>query len=398
MTRSNIACLLLVAISLVPNPTFGQASIGIVESEPTGGPSVKVEGGWMVPYSERIPGTDIHFEMTPVPGGTFLMGSPDSEPGRQADEGPPVKVVVAPMWVGKLEVTQLEYAQYEQLHTVFKEIEREHPAYPNLDRDRFDVVTAPTEIYDRSVITEFGSAPDHPAVGMTQYAAQQYTKWLSVLTQRQYRLPTEGEWEYACRAGSQTRFFWGDDEQQASQFAWYKAGSESVDFSRGGLKSPNTFGIHDMLGSVAEWTVNAHTRDGYASLQSKQPIQGTDAGVWPRRDEQGVVRGGCLEFDLAGIRCAARLAADDDQWKNDDPDFPPSPWWYTTFPATAVGFRVFRSLEPLSPETISNFWNGTSSRTRDAVREKLSYGRGAVGIVNDEVLRKLEVLRAKHRD
>ena len=127
-----------------------------------------------------------------------------------------------------------------------------------------------------------------------------------------------------------------------------------------------------MLGSVAEWTVNAHTRDGYASLQSKQPIQGTDAGVWPRRDEQGVVRGGCLEFDLAGIRCAARLAADDDQWKNDDPDFPPSPWWYTTFPATAVGFRVFRSLEPLSPETISNFWNGTSSRTRDAVREKLS--------------------------
>ena len=76
------------------------------------------------------------------------------------------------MWVGKLEVSQQEYAEYQRLYTVFKEVERNDPNYASLDRDRVDVVTAPTEIYEQAVVYEFGSDPLYRAVTMTQFAAQ----------------------------------------------------------------------------------------------------------------------------------------------------------------------------------------------------------------------------------
>src|SRR6478609_4927435 len=78
---------------------------GIVATQPAGVRSVKVDGGYMVPYIEKIPGTDVSFEMIPVPGGEFLMGSPAKEAHRKKDEGPQVQVKLEPFWLGKCEVT-----------------------------------------------------------------------------------------------------------------------------------------------------------------------------------------------------------------------------------------------------------------------------------------------------
>ncbi len=373
------------ALALLTLPTIAEAQLpkGVVETRPTTGPTVETDRGWMVPYRERIPGTDFTFRMIPIAGGTFAMGSSPEEAGARADELPQVWIKVAPMWVGQCEVTQREYEQYQQVYTVFKEIERDDPDYSKLDRSRVDVVTAPTAVYDPSYQFEYGDSVKHPAVSMTRYAAKQYTKWLSILTQQQYRLPTEAEWEYACRAGSKTRFNWGDEKGDADQYASYLGNAESL--SHVGSKLPNAFGLYDMHGNAGEWTINAYTTNGYRWLKKHEPVDATNAVRWPKGSDYGVVRGGSIHSDVSEIRCASRQIAKEEDWKDQDASSPKSPWWYTSDPARTVGFRLFRSATPLKAALISKFWDHTSEDTEHAVRTKLMEGRGAVGIVDKEV-------------
>ncbi|MGB7346639.1 MAG: SUMF1/EgtB/PvdO family nonheme iron enzyme [Pirellulaceae bacterium] len=391
MKRSNVQVLRLVlacvAFFTLSREVNAQRPHGIVDSRPAFGPVVKVDQGWMVAYREQIPGTDFTFRMIPVPGGTFLMGSPPEEPGHKADESPQVSIKVAPMWVGQCEVTQREYQQYQELYTVFKEVQRSDRNYKELDRSRVDVVSAPTAVYDPQYQFEFGDDPNHPAVSMTRYAAMQYTKWLSIVTKQQYRLPTEAEWEYACRAGSQSRYNWGDQVNEADKHAAYFDNSESL--SHVGSKRFNVFNLHDMHGNASEWTVNAYTPDGYQWLKKQELITATDAVRWPTGSDEGVVRGGSIDSELREIRSAARLASDEEEWKGDDAFLPKSPWWYTSDPARTVGFRVFRSATPLADEVISKFWNHTSDDLQQDIQSRLIGGRGAVGIVDEDVVKKL---------
>ena len=108
----------LVGVGILPAPARSPAAIradeihGFVagEAKPTvDGPVVQVSGGWMVPYAETIPGSDVTFRMIPVPGGTYRMGSPEGEEGRSADEGPQFEVAIEPFWIGVHEVTWGEY-------------------------------------------------------------------------------------------------------------------------------------------------------------------------------------------------------------------------------------------------------------------------------------------------
>ena len=92
--------------------------LGVSSEQPAEGPFVKIDDGFMVPYKATIPGTNTTFEMIPVPGGTFTMGSPEDEEGRSQDEGPQFEVVVKPFWMGKHEVTWDEYKRFMDMDWV----------------------------------------------------------------------------------------------------------------------------------------------------------------------------------------------------------------------------------------------------------------------------------------
>ena len=190
--------------------------IGISKTKPTSGPFVAIDGGFMVPYRTTIPGTEVEYEMIPIPGGTFTMGSPDAEEGRKADEGPQFQVTVDPIWVGKREVSWAEYKEFMNLYDAFKGFQSEGMRKVD-DKNKVDAITAPTKLYEPDHTFEYGERPEQAAVTMTQYAARQYTKWLSLMTGSFYRLPTEAEWEYAARAGTTTAYDFGDDPEKMDE-------------------------------------------------------------------------------------------------------------------------------------------------------------------------------------
>ena len=200
---------------------------GIVKEKPAEGRFVETDQGYMVPYTATIPGTDVTFEMVPIPGGKFQMGSPEDEEDRRDDEGPQFEVTVQPFWIGKHEVTWAEYKKYMELDKHFKSFQQAKTRIIN-DENRQDAITAPSSLYDPSFTFEAGEEPNEPAATMTQYAAKQYTKWLSLLSGPFYRLPYEAEWEYACRAGTTTAFYFGDDPDELEEHAWYYDNSDEL--------------------------------------------------------------------------------------------------------------------------------------------------------------------------
>ena len=194
--------------------------MGLVKQQPASGRFVKTDRrGYMIPYTATIPGTDVTFQMEPIPGGKFKCGSPASEPKRKDDEGPQFEVEVEPFWMGTYEVAWAEYKQYMSLHDIFKRFvaEKIRKITPE---NKAMVITAPSNLYDPSFTFSLGDEPKLPAVTMSQYAAKQYTKWMSGITGDFYRLPTEMEWEYACRAGTTTAFSFGDDPKLMREYGW----------------------------------------------------------------------------------------------------------------------------------------------------------------------------------
>lgn len=356
------------------------AAPGIVQEKPAEGPYVEVDGGFMVPYTTRIPGSDVEFEMIPVPGGRYQMGSPESDPEHRDEEGPQVEVQVAPFWMAKTEVTWAEYDQYMDLYYTFKEFEARgiRPVDPD---NRTDVITSPTELYMPDHTYEYGKAPDKPAITMTQYAAKQYTKWLSAVTRDQYRLPTEAEWEYACRGGTKTPYSFGESADELDQYAWFFDNAEEGPEPVAG-KKPNPFGLYDMHGNVAEWTVDAYTEAGYAALAKRQGLTGITAAQWPTDPYPCTVRGGSWEMDPPDLRSTSRLGSNDPEWKDEDPNYPKSPWWFTSDPARGIGFRIVRSYKPLDGEMITKFWEAVTEEEKSDIESRLLEGRGGLGRVD----------------
>jgi len=368
------------SLLMIPTIAIGQDTPGISKEKPADGPSVQTEQGWMVPYEAKIPGTDVTFRMIPIPGGEYLMGSPATEVGHNDDEGPQRKVVVEPFWMGECEVTWSEYTRYMELYRSLKEFESRRLRKVT-DANRIDAITAPTPLYQPDFTFEFGDDPKQPAVSMTQYAAKQYTKWVSAITTQQYRLPTEAEWEYACRAGSSTAFSFGDDPAMFDEFGWFQDNTNEEGTRPVRQKKPNAWGLYDMHGNVAEWVI-----DGYAPYESKdQPIAA--AADWVRTDKPDprVVRGGSWAFPAAECRASSRLGSDDEAWKEYDPNLPRSPWWYTTDPARGVGFRLLRALKPLPREKIEDFWKIDSEDIQFDVGDRLSEGRGVFGLADKDL-------------
>ncbi len=287
----------------------------------------------MKPYSEKIPGTDVSFEMVPIRAGRFVMGSPPSEPNRSKDEGPQLEVELAPFWMGKCEVT---WDEFELWAVGLDQYLRTTPEAERTQRDRkADAVTRATPPYGDCT---FGMGREgRPAVSMTQLAAKMYCKWLSAKTGRYYRLPTEAEWEYACRAGTRTAYSFGDDPKRLGEYAWH-AGNSEEKYQPVGRKKPGPWGLHDMHGNVAEWVLDQYAAKGYAGFAGKparDPLA-VASSIHPR-----VVRGGSWRDGPGVLRSAARRHSGA-KWSARDPQIPQSIWWHTD--ADFVGFRVVRPL------------------------------------------------------
>lgn len=354
---------------------------GFSKTEPESGPSVAVDGGFLIPYTLTIPGTDVQVEMIPVPGGVSTMGSPEGAEDAMEDEQPVVEVTVGPMWVAKYETSWGEYKVFMSMYKLIKELQSQG-LRKIVDGDHVDAITAPTELYDSSFTYEHGQDANLPAVTMTQYAAKQYTKWLSRLTGQQLRLPTEAEWEFACRAGSTAAYCFGDDPDELDDYAWYMDNSDDKPHPVG-QKKPNAFGLYDMHGNVMELCIGGYSEDGYESLAGKtQPMSLGDSIIWPESFDNRVIRGGSWQDEAERLRSAARIGSEDEDWKDADPNFPLSPWWYTSDPARGVGFRIVRSYQPLEDELITKFWEIDNEDIQMDVDMRLLEGRGVIGPID----------------
>lgn len=332
----------------------------IYPTAPNGAPpATEVEGAAaknaeaMVRYKELITGTGVGFGLTPIRGGEFLLGSPMSEAKRKEWEGPQVKVRVSPFWMGTYEVTWAEYGQF--MDSIDKTRRAAGRGEAETQDPWADAVSRPTPPY---VPMDFEMGVDGcPAICMTQFAAKQYTKWLSMKTGRFYRLPSEAEWEFACRAGTDTPYSFEGDV--VDEHAWWFDNSDGQ-YQKVGTRKPNPLGLFDMHGNVAEWCLDAFTKNGYADLTVMAKT--ADGGVlvdpvqWPKSLFPRVARGGHWDDDPDRLRSASRRGSNT-SWKVQDPNLPKSIWYHTD--AQWVGFRVVRPLNPPPFEEWSRYHDAT---------------------------------------
>ena len=336
-------------------------ALAIADAEP--GPD-----GALRPYVERIPGSEAALPMVPIPAGTFLMGSPATERGRGEDEGPRREVALEAFWMGATEVTWDAYHVF-----MFKrdqELRAQDPSVATEQDTWADAVSRPTPPY---VPMDFqmsaGGTEGYPAICMTQHAARQFTKWLSMKTGRFYRLPTEAEWEYACRGGTTTAYWFGDDPRELEQHAWFYDNSGER-YHRVGEKPANPWGLHDMHGNVAEWVLDRHDAGFYASHGEGRPVVAPLA--WPDEPYPRVVRGGSWDDDPERLRSAARRGSHEG-WKVQDPQMPKSIWYHTD--ARFVGFRLVRPLNPPPPDEWSRYWDADTEAVRKIDARQRAGGR-----------------------
>jgi len=253
-------------------------------------------------------------------------------------------VKINPFWMGKCEVTWDEYELWglgldQQLRKMKKQ---ESTEADNLA----DAIARPTKPYSDM---SFGMGKQgYPAICMTQLAAKMYCQWLTAKTGHYYRLPTEAEWEYACRAGSDKAYFFGDDPTQLDQYAWYTDNSDDK-YHKVGQKKPNAWGLYDMHGNVSEWCLDEYIPNRYAQLQSK--IADNPLAIATKAYPH-VVRGGAWTDEAPMLRSSARRGSTPD-WKQQDPQIPQSIWYLTD--ADFVGFRVVRPLQNPTPAEAAKY-------------------------------------------
>ena len=297
-------------------------------------PHAQAQNASFQPYEQKIPNSTVSFKMIPVPAGVFLMGSPDQEAGHQADEAPAIKISLDSFWMEEHEVTYEEYI-------LFQDEERDPEPKP-------DGITRPSPPYVDFTLG-MGKAGGFPANSMSQYGAVMYCQWLYKKTGIFYRLPTEAEWEYACRAGSATAYPFGNDMHQLDKYAWYAGNSENKYHAVKQLK-PNAWGFYDMLGNVAEWTLDQYVPDYFKQIE-KQP---GNPFIRPLHKYPLTLRGGSYKDEASALRSAARIPSDR-KWNARDPQIPKSKWWNADAPF--IGFRILRPVKQPTPEEANHFYS-----------------------------------------
>jgi formylglycine-generating enzyme required for sulfatase activity len=307
--------------------------------------------GKFVDYTGKIPKTGVPYKMVAIAGGQFLLGSPDTEPGRRRNEGPPSRVKVSPFWLGKYEVTWDEFEPF-MITTIERFKNGVRKDFDPAVHTDVDAVSGPTAPYaDMS----FGMGRlGYPAICMTQHAANKYCQWLSAQTGHFYRLPTEAEWEYACRAGTTSAYSFGEDPVELSDYGWYIDNSEEKS-QKVGQKKPNAWGLHDMHGNVMEWTADQFVPDYFERIRGGA----VNPYVRPETLYPRTARGGSWNDDPDMLRSAFRLGSEA-IWQQQDPQLPKSVWYLTDAPW--LGFRILRPQEVPSAEEMDMYWNSSTGK------------------------------------
>jgi formylglycine-generating enzyme required for sulfatase activity len=297
-------------------------------------------------YTNTIPGTPVAYTMLPIPAGEFTMGSPASEKGRKEDETQR-KIKIEPFWMGRCEITWSEYELF-MFADDEKKLRQSNPTPEELNKVT-DTVTRPSKPY---VEMSFGMGKDgFPAIAMTQHAASKYCQWLSAKTGHFYRLPTEAEWEYACRAGTTTAYYWGDDASKLGEYAWLGANSD-FKYQKVGKKKPNPWGLYDMTGNVLEWCLDQYEADFYKGLADGVQSPWNKAKLpYPHS-----ARGGHWDQDDATLFRSAARQASDRAWKATDPQLPKSIWFLSD--SQFIGFRIIRPLKVPAADEMQKYWIG----------------------------------------
>lgn len=298
-------------------------------------------------FTELIPNSTINFDMIAIPEGIFEIGSPKSEKLRNEDEGPVRKVKIRRFFMGKIEVSWNEYLAF--FKQTGSEGKSETSTTSSTTKGKIDGITGATPPW---------GAPDQgwgkesrPAITMTHHAAMIYCQWLSKITGKKYRLPTEAEWEYACRGGTTTAYFFeGNPKKYTKERFWNKlfgvdtstiAGYVVYSQNSNGKTEepeqikPNPFGLINMLGNVSEFCSDWYNSEIYNTYPADKII------VNPRGPQNGterVIRGGSYRSDARYVRSASRDQTQHENWLTTDPQFPKSIWWYSD--SKHVGFRV----------------------------------------------------------
>jgi formylglycine-generating enzyme required for sulfatase activity len=284
-------------------------------------------------YQQTIPGTTVQFEMVAVKGGSFLMGS-NNKANAEADEMPQKKITLSPFWMGSFEVSRDAF-------DVFYEDES------TSQNSAVDAITRPSPQYI-DLSWGMGKQGGYPVNSLSQYAALMYCRWLYQKTGIFYRLPTEAEWEYACRANSSTAYYYGDNASELDKYAWYKKNSGDK-FQKSGQKMPNAFGLYDMIGNVSEWTLNHYDEKAFEKIKDTiSVIPAANKAKYPK-----VIKGGSYADEATALRSANRIPSEP-VWNRRDPQIPRSKWWLTDAPF--VGFRIIRPLEAPSAEAAAAFF------------------------------------------
>ncbi len=240
---------------------FSDAPIAVV-----GNPSEFVALEDFTAFQSQLPDGSLGPVMIKIPGGEFTMGSPENEEGRHGNEGPRHRVNLSPFAMGKYEVTFEEYDHFAEA------TDREKP---------------PDEGWGRG---------NRPVINVSWHDAKAYAAWLAEETGEPYRLPTEAEWEYAARAGTETAYWWGDgfnDKKANCNVGILK----TAPVDRHGA---NAWGLHQVHGNALEWVWDRYGRSYYQQSPALDP-RGPDRG------DQRVLRGGLWIFNARYCRSAYRF-------------------------------------------------------------------------------------------
>lgn len=299
-------------------------------------------------FTEQVPGTSVSFNMLPIPGGIFMMGSPKNEAGRSENEGPQRQVQVSPFFMSEIEVSWDMYMAFYR--ETLSEGRSETASVRQLDaHDGIDAISGPTPPWG-SPDQGWGWG-ERPAITMTHHAAETFCRWLSQKTGKSYRLPTEAEWEFAARGNTTTPYFFegrpqrftserlrnrifGPDTEPITNYVIYRENSMART-QPPSETAPNPFGLKNMMGNVWEFCSDYYAKDAFAHYPEEKVIVNPTG---PQTGTEKVIRGGSFRSDAYRVRSAVRSHTRHEQWMLTDPQIPKSIWWYSD--VSDVGFRV----------------------------------------------------------